>query len=667
MRPRVLLACRSTESATVFRTLLAPVCIENGLRLQVGTLSTDHFESSEELVHTLAAMPAEDLLDTLLLLFDVGPDVDECFSSSIRTGQSRWHVSHLSKPGIGLDLTLRFPQLWVVVVSALVPFSFNEEMPVFTRFCADLENTCPQRPHPKWWRLHFASSIEDDLRYTKTLVRRFARGLRCLYDPTGFRTLLRNRFLGQIFGGILPKDWRATENQRFILARRLSHTVAVIDEEPDLSLLSAYSAYKHGCCVWMVNTYEEFKTRHEATWHSARPLTVVRDLDLRFPDIPTDNDQATAENVRNNLSKLRSADHPSGISPEWTDLLGTKEAQNGLRIRVLSLDRQRVRVPQKVSGSIDDVFGEVKPANTCSLLIGLTKPISSVYAAAELLPQGFQQTLVAQMAPATEVSTGHHGAEYLNLEMASSLVANCRELRRDGGFRSSLLCALLAQEAYCLLLGMSRTTALEAMREIHLGEAQAEAESLSISHTINLEARKGELDTIAAKVSGSGGEAWDYLAKVWTELRVVYREGEQFEAAETANVESLIYRRWFSRVQWRLPQRAIGLKRFAVRAFTSASCLFAIFIGWTLFLTVVHVWRQGWYFTPSIEGVCAFLRVYSRVVTAICRAESLTVEASWYFDQSLPYYWVADVCTAISSIFFVGLTVSVIFRKVVRG
>src|ERR1035441_2921504 len=106
MWPRVLLACTSPLTVATFKRILAPVCLEFGLHLETAATDQGNFESSEHLLQTVSGMPATELFDTLVLLLDVGPDIEECFLSSVTKGQSSWHVSRFSKPGVGLDLVL---------------------------------------------------------------------------------------------------------------------------------------------------------------------------------------------------------------------------------------------------------------------------------------------------------------------------------------------------------------------------------------------------------------------------------------------------------------------------------------------------------------------------------------------------------------------------------
>lgn len=164
--------------------------------------------------------------------------------------------------------------------------------------------------------------------------------------------------------------------------------------------------------------------------------------------------------------------------------------------------------------------------------------------------------------------TGGHGAPYLNLAIAEQLL---RQAQRCNDCSSAhLIAALLASEAYELLLGMSKTTALEALLEMHKAEVKAEVLFTGVDLELMIDPRKKDVEAPLRSLGTDNRVSSIFLSQFWAELRTAYSDGESFAAAEAANRESLINGRW-----WKVAPKCIKTGLVAVatsfRAWAAAS------------------------------------------------------------------------------------------------
>ena len=224
----------------------------------------------------------------------------ERFDSRLRSRRSAWHGSS-SAIGVALELTLRYPQVFPIFVSPLFGNGNGEYEGWAAKLVEEAGGTGSD-----WANLHCYSPLED-LEALRSAIKRFSvGGLRTDFDPSGLRTIMRNRFIGQVFGG--DTDWANTEASRRVLNQRLKRCAVVIEEESELALLTGYAAYKTFGRVWLTMTYAEFLGENaRCHWRndSKSDIVIVRDLDLRFPDFP--EDRSVAKSLRSELRNIRSA------------------------------------------------------------------------------------------------------------------------------------------------------------------------------------------------------------------------------------------------------------------------------------------------------------------------------------------------------------------------
>lgn len=631
-RPTVLVATTNPAMAYALQESLKEKCKSLGLKLEVCPVGDEHdvgdkkartYDSAEALFDVLEKRDPMELADTLVVL-DVGAELENAFRPAASEDQG-WHVTK-KRAGVAVELLLRFPQVFPVFLSPAVPITTDEANANGNDKVEVVKPTWREAGNNKWggfYRLrdevctkhkpeesdleackslhafqvplHFVSPLYGD-GIVSTLAR-FARGMRCWFDPTGLRTLVRNRFLGTVFGS--DADWDGTSRQREVLLKRLDNVCIAIDEEREFALLNAYTAYKFGRRAWIVTTFAEFDDKPlwvlQEEERADFDVVVLRDIDMRFPDIP---DHATRglgsvrgqlKSVGSDIWKYMDKDKKAKrLGDRWDvrvvssnpgvknkinwvaeeKILGQMpillDEENELASLQKALDeynqnngKQKITVRDKsweyeTKEDLKKIILGCEEALEKALIelkySGLKKPIVTLYDLRDMLKR--QQTIAARLPIVDDTASSRgHGAPYLNLAMAESLL---QQTQRCGkGPVENLLGAMLAGEAYELLLGMSQTTALEALLLQHKHEVVAEVEFPGVSHAIVIKPRQNDVEAVLyrhMKVDSNLPMKNMFLSQFWSELKVTYHNGEQFTAAEAANTRSLVHSKWMP--QW---------------------------------------------------------------------------------------------------------------------
>jgi hypothetical protein len=642
----VLIAATSQEIALGLASRVAPVCHEQGIKVLVGPSGEKTtFDDKDELFSCLLDLGPSELLDTLVVLH-VGHDYGECFESRLHSRSSKWHRERLSDQGVALELILRFPQLFPVFATA----SGGAFEHWLTEWITDARFDDKAMLNG-WFGLHFVDPLSEPEKLQK-ILKRFSSGLRTCFDPTGLRTLVRNRFVGQVFGSI--DDWNNSVDARGCLNVRLYNLVVVIDEEPELALFAGYTAYKFGARAWMITSFNSLTESENPCWQDGRTsnVTIVRDLDLRFADYPDSSGMAGQHgSLRKSLRDV--------YSVEWQRL----RLPSTCVVRALSYD---ARVSERRHQFTGESLRLGQRPETPTEYYGIKKPLRSIYSLAEIFGFSVGCPLLSNLPRAGEMEgTGGHGAPYQNLRIAWELLDQAAKCRMEHEVRASILAALLAQEAYSLLLGMSETSCLQAIREMSLGEASAEGEFAGVAHTVGIRERRNDLERTVRNLKLKDNGA-NFLARVWAELRLVYKQSEQFEASEEANSESLINSIWV--LPWpRMSSWLRRVKRVLVTPVRSLGWLLAVVFIWPLILTALHCLAYGWVFSPDVPGLRSFVDLYHHVFMSIIRPESLHVHGINPLESESFLKSALDMLMSMTSLMFVGLIVTVLFRKSTRG
>ena len=381
----------------------------------------------------------------------------------------------------------------------------------------------------------------------------FANGHRCYFDPTGLRTAVKSIMLARAFGeesadgGTTILDQGPSAKGIGLLRERLTRDCVAVDEEFDHALVNAYMAWRKGYRAWIVTTHSALTEGEPQVADEQRERLIIRDIDLRFPDYPFGG----ARSERESLIDYGNWNH-WGARCDATREIVVSAFANELRNKEAHKPNGRGNGNDRRSCGAKPVF--------------IPKPIQ--YLHYPLGPKGFfgkhmdAQSLLERVEPALKLERQmdgeqrqkdhgpRHSAPYDNLTIAEALSA------RAGGAEEStsdaLFAALLAQEAYELLLGMSRSAALEALGLLHLREIDAEVADIGIANSIDVRPRAREIEATVWSLLGDDQAsertqvAREFLLRVWGGIRVRLANSEYFEAAEDANRLVLSYLSWTS-------------------------------------------------------------------------------------------------------------------------
>jgi hypothetical protein len=684
-RPTVLIATTQPAMAYALGERLKTDCRKLGLRLEncpdgddvedeaMGVVQV--YASAEALFEVLEKRNPMDLADMLVVL-DVGALLTGAFEPHAPKDES-WHVTGNSA-GVAVELLLRFPQVFPVFLSPLVPVvemtsntaeevlspgrieTHEAEWGAFHRLQESLcriEELPHDLSHAFSVPLHFVSPLDSGHGLFST-ISRFARGMRCWFDPTGLRTLVKCRFLGTLFGN--ATNWDNTREQREVLSDRLDNVAVAIDEEREFAMLNAYTAYKFGRRAWIITTFAEFDTK--PLWVAQAmdvtqnlDVVVLRDIDLRFPDIPE------KDKIREKLANVNESVWENKYGACW-------------RIRAVS-SHPYVETEIKFGAKHSDdeyrlgQYGEFPDFH----YLGRNKPISTMYDLIRLVKEKVgneYQTINSRLKTVKDPSVdGGHGAPYLNLAMAESLLQQTGNCER--GPVENLLGALLAGEAYELLLGMSRTTALEALMLMHKKEVAAETGFPGVSQNMKLSVRKSDVeaslemlfvDDTSKNPENARTTKNLFLSRFWADLRPVYRDAELFEPAEAANRESLIAAQW---VGYAWISRLFFIQKLKGLLIQIATGLFSLFIAtlviWAI-LTFFYAWGDGYHLSLSWDGIKNWLNLFKDVMLtslALQPTDTLPKLKSWW-----KFLLVLHVSLSYMSF---GLLISNLHRKITRS
>lgn len=774
-RPRVLVATTNPGMASALESVLPDLCRTEGLRLQIGPTGGSDlgprkgaYDCAEALFDDLAEHAPMELADTLVIL-DLGGDLLQAFSPTAQSASEGWHRSSHRRPGVAVELLLRFPQVFPVFLSVAVPPVGEGPTIKDTdwRGWHQLIEALARKDDPKGetedkiqvWKeigIHFATPL-DQGKMLAMALERFGGGLRTWFDPTGLRTRLKNHFLGTVFGD--SSNWSTSTRARAVLRLRLTHVAVAVDEEREFATLNAYAAYKFGRRAALVTTYGELQDCELLKVECpGRDGVLLRDLDLRFPDIPDDKPNLR-EDLKNwnkiltvpgmNLKEVQD----KGTMGEWTVRAVSShpevvEGNNSWEGTELQFGQRCSKTPEKVSAKFQ--------------YLGFRKPIGSIYALRDVLDLNTRKgtrgarsattesghSISSSLPAAEDLTGGNHGAPYQNLPMAEFLLLQAR--RCQEGPVENLIGAFLAAEAIELLLWMSPTTVLEALLLQHKKEVEAEVEFPGVARGIDIEPRRKDISwavesrndgefvnaffSILCRPLGEGA-TWDgryisfvitrfqqffgriwlsfktgwknwmnglrgqkkpravqdmFLSQFWAELKTVYREGEQFVAAERANTLSLAHGRWSSKIGNRnwlpkfLPQKfhkiiheiKLSLVAKATNLVDWAFAFFVTNIIITLFYILVinknpiiiqELWlaQNG----PQIDITDCLNLFLSTIQSSISMQPSTIIGTltSVHDPAALRSIQLVNILHFGSSYLLFGVLIAMLYRKVTRG
>jgi len=677
-------ACFNPESVSTCESLLSHLNPALHFNLHLGPKNSTraHYQTSHELLDELNNSNPEKLIDTYLLIFCNGPITDllNCGHQRNIDRSYAWKMNRQTHLGLLAQVIMQFPQLNTHVIYTNTTLesaksSFVRELkisvPDTVEHCDEIITNA--------FDAHFFHLNEQTPNLYQS-ISNFLRGNRYLFDPTGLRTLFKCRLVANVFSGSNPKgelDLINTLEQRRVLASRLNHLCITIDEDLSSATFHSYASYRYGWRAWTVTTFNEFDQPH--VWKGpAKHKLVIRDTDLRFPDINAREPYRQAQgktNVRYRLecvhsdlwSHFQNQSHDPKLDSNW-------------QVRVITADHEQVsHCAQDFKSHLEISKGETfsilhhefVPPNTNVTsekpkYLGISKPFNSFYDLSQLWGNhhaiaSIDATIAARLTPAArlEEQSGHF-APYINLPLAEQLLSQVKRCKEpsDQGW---ILCAILAAEADELLLGMSEYSGLEAIRFLHRSEVMAEIESIGFSGKIRINHRKKEiLRLVQVRYPNDRARQDQFLSRFWDDLRTLYKGAEQFQASEQANIESFSKRKWlysfplFSSIEEFL-RRTIILCASSLRAW-GACWLVSNFVFMLLY-------RLNLPQHLNLSSADLFFQVYS---------SSLIGEPSFGLTRSLDHSLSSSLQTVVflhfgCSYLLFGFFLSMIYRKITRS
>ena len=273
--------------------------------------------------------------------------------------------------------------------------------------------------------------------------------------------------------------------------------------------------------------------------------------------------------------------------------------------------------------------------------------------------------------------------------MAESLLGQARRCRSKHSPTKNLVGALLASEAYELLLGMSKTTALEALSEMHKAEVRAEVCFEGVAGSIRyMKYRQKDVEETLEKLYAGGDSRLvqaSYLSQFWSSLRLIYQNADHFDEAEEANIQHHISGakssgscpdklRRHAHEMLKRPADALRCifdrrwtREWLVRSATSVKWWSMTYLGSQILFTVVWAWFKGWNWDPGAQGISAFLGLFLDVVRTSF-AMDVVEHGQLLFGEADSLSWKILMVAHLSFAYVMfALLVAMIFRKITRS
>ena len=651
----------------------------------------DNISHLIDLLQHLRFMTCQEVFHTLLVI-DVGANLKETLNAGHKAQHhslsAKWTHDQNLQLGLLTCLVLTFPHVSMVVLHQHEPAELKEILHQELLLTVP-DNTFSSQGNTKdsfidhLIQHHFFNKTPtpETLQRFQLTCLNFFEGKRTLFDPTGLRTLFKCRLIANIFSGTSKNghpELKHTETQRTVLCSRLKNLLVSVDEDNNSTLFHAYAGYRYGYRAWTITSFHQFDD--ESIWRSpSEHKLVLRDTDLRFPDIdgrePLRGQQKSGElNVRQRLESIFSDlwqylpnPEEAAVSPKENPILqnagkNTPKVDESWVVRVIAAGGSNIRTKPWIGASPEErQWGEVRNTKDPAYLLGLRKPLTSLFDLSALMPKKDKQkvmTVASQLVPPERLKSrqGHY-APYINLPIASELLDQAKTLKDDDEL-DWLLGAILALEADEILLGMSEYTGLDAVRFLHRCEVKAEIRSVGFSGMIRIKPRKQELNHLVRTRYANDELSQDhFLSRLWDDLRTLYKSAEQFHAAEEANIEGFCKRKWLTGTRALHPIEELLRRSFILSASSiwmwSASLCFSTLILWFLYSN---------FLPTSVHGPLGF----QILISSLIGEPALGLELLTPKNMSLGLRITMLLHYGTSYILF-GFFLSMIYRRITRS
>ncbi len=480
--------------------------------------------------------------------------------------------------GLGTHLLIRFPEVWPIFVArqprleklfihitkqaadALIPNNTREEDGVY------IAETLRKATSAAIWQCHFLGG-----RAPGCPIRQFLIHKDFLFDPTGLRSLVKAGLWSQVLGSDEQYGNQRCGPAAVLLMRAINNAV-VADEEADFALIGAYSAYRQGRRAWAIAEGVDFIA---GAWRDDVPdenyagslgsTLVIRDRQLRLHHAHLHRRTYTAA-PGSPLVDLEKFEHwdiskwnaPAGMyslrgadSPPPTDFAAWRDRK---RVRQLIISSEGEQSRSAPSGS----SFVAKPL--CSILFVSqaaphSTPVELPVDREGTVPSPGRTDLRTVVERIVEEKEGRHAIEGVRHaaaptfhQLATAIMERAHHLD-ENTVRCRIHRALLLGEAFELLAGRNVPTAIAALAKLHAAEASLEAMAVGIfSPSLDLDPRRDEIENVLVSIYGSWENpqkalirVHDFGLQIWSAITGAYRNFEAINAANEAQVESLVY------------------------------------------------------------------------------------------------------------------------------
>lgn len=389
-----------------------------------------------------------------------------------------------------------------------------------------------------FFHLHSFNLFSED---KNDLVNEFniaLKGKNNLFDASFLRTALRTKKLEKIG---FSNNFNNLCNKRKALAY-------AVDEEKTQNYLISYALFKYGYRVLPISSYCEIDKVHKNQKTNNKPKNlslIIRDWDIQFEDYPQSSDPKTdfVNHMRgifkkeiwesdkdvwgvfdeipififSRLSNNNSnEDEPNLVEPNKnTDKLWHKELLD-------SLSKNENNVKKK-----PDLFGISKPLDGLSEI----EKILILFNDKNFINQPFDIDTICRKRDKSK-DKGSHSVPPDIYHIGEKLLFRAQKYYDDKKF---LYSAILAQEAMEILNGLHNDLHLDAIYLKHLSEVSLETEYLGLENFKKCaQKRFKEIKSEVLRIGSNTKAINNFLSQIFNDIRHIYKEKEQFDAAEEA-------------------------------------------------------------------------------------------------------------------------------------
>ncbi len=439
-------------------------------------------------------------------------------------------------------LFLSYPEitLWVLRIG-------KKSRPLFedSGFLAPMDRTEPKTVEPVERYHHLVRDLNEVLQFGSQL-----KGSRSLFDPSGIRNFIKVK--------MLEKIKFESDNFEGLHSSRRDRMAMTLDEEPRHALFWAYTLYNFGYSVLPVVTYSNLKS---LMTHTTDFDLICRDYDLQFPDLPDDKDEqayklplhlvrgviekkANAQDINTyqlNLKKPDNVDEPfywekffKGTKAQgmFISQLPISDSKAGKKsdLKIVNPDKEEKELKH---GETFPNYGIIRHEEEVKFR-GFSKEINGMYEFLRFpeVKDAYENSRSGKVASKKREDVSDHSIPAINSSIAYSLIDRGKISFKNEQY---LEAALLASEALEVLNGLSMSASMEAFHLKCCAEVKLELSVIGVGNFNKVvKKRIFEIRRLLYRMAENNDEARrNAKMKIFNDLRKIYEEHEQSDAADT--------------------------------------------------------------------------------------------------------------------------------------